>query len=137
MQSDENYLLYDGDCPFCSNYVRMMRLRKAAGPIALLNMRDHPELAAHHRAQGYDLNQGMLLHLDGCDYWGADAIWWSFPASALCAMTMSIAYYRWGRWREATMLPIDPRKVALPAEVPAQPPSPVADCGVNAPRDPA
>lgn len=68
---------------------------------------------------------------------GADAIWWSFPASALCAMTMSIAYYRWGRWREATMLPIDPRKVALPAEVPAQPPSPVADCGVNAPRDPA
>ncbi|MFY3433568.1 DCC1-like thiol-disulfide oxidoreductase family protein [Achromobacter mucicolens] len=74
MQSDENYLLYDGDCPFCANYVRMMRLRKAAGPIAILNMRDHPELAAHHRAQGYDLNQGMLLHLDGRDYWGADAI---------------------------------------------------------------
>lgn len=68
---------------------------------------------------------------------GADAIWWSFPASAVCAMLMSIAYYRWGRWRDATMLPADPRAVAVPAEVPAQPPSPVADCGVTGTREPA
>ena len=74
MQPDDNYLLYDGDCPFCLNYVRMMQLRKAAGPIALLNMRDHPELAARHRAQGYDLNQGMLLHLDGREDQRADCI---------------------------------------------------------------
>ena len=55
-----NYLLYDGDCPFCTNYVRMVQLRKAVGPVALLNMRDHPDLAASYRAQGYDLNDGML-----------------------------------------------------------------------------
>ena len=63
-----NYLLYDGDCPFCTNYVRMVQLRKAVGPVALLNMRDHPDLAASYRAQGYDLNDGMLpvsyTHLD-------------------------------------------------------------------------
>ncbi len=29
---------------------------------------------------------------------GADAIWWSFPASALSAMQMSIDYCCWGRW---------------------------------------
>ncbi|HRO26529.1 MAG TPA: MATE family efflux transporter [Luteimonas sp.] len=58
---------------------------------------------------------------------GADAIWWSFPVSAVCAMLLSLAYYRWGRWREARML-ADPREVAVPAEVPAQPPAPVADC---------
>src|SRR5690606_33135493 len=58
---------------------------------------------------------------------GADAIWWSFPASAVCAMVMSLAYYRWGRWREAKMMTIEPRAVAVPAEVPAQTPSPVAD----------
>src|SRR5690606_15136301 len=58
---------------------------------------------------------------------GADAIWLSFPVSALCAMLMSLAYYRWGRWREARMLADDPRTMAIPAEVPAQPPSPVAD----------
>ncbi len=28
---------------------------------------------------------------------GVDAIWWSFPVSSVCAMLMSLAYYRWGR----------------------------------------
>src|SRR5690606_8583617 len=59
---------------------------------------------------------------------GADAIWLSFPVSALVAMVLSLAYYRWGRWREARMMAGDPREVALAAEVPAQPPAPVADC---------
>src|SRR5690606_32520146 len=58
---------------------------------------------------------------------GADAIWLSFPVSALCAMLMSLAYYRWGGWREARMLPGGAEAVAIPAEVPAQPPAPVAD----------
>ncbi len=56
---------------------------------------------------------------------GTDAIWWSFPASALCAMLMSMAYYRWGRWRQARMLtPAEP-VVATPAEVGGLPPAPV------------
>lgn len=58
---------------------------------------------------------------------GVDAIWWSFPVSALLAMLMSLAYYRWGRWRQAHMLPTQHHEVATPAEVPASPPSPVAD----------
>ncbi|MGL4666903.1 MAG: MATE family efflux transporter [Saezia sp.] len=36
---------------------------------------------------------------------GTDAIWWSFPASAACSMFMSAAYYRWGNWRQAKILP--------------------------------
>src|SRR3546814_336649 len=58
---------------------------------------------------------------------GIDAIWWSFPVSALCSMLMSLAYYRWGNWRQARMLKPDPEAVAVPSEVPAQVPSPVAD----------
>ncbi|MBB1061566.1 MATE family efflux transporter [Marilutibacter spongiae] len=58
---------------------------------------------------------------------GVDAIWWSFPASSVCAMLMSLAYYRWGRWREARMLPVRAAGIAIPAEVPAQVPAPVAD----------
>lgn len=57
---------------------------------------------------------------------GADAIWWSFPASALAAMLMAMAYYRWGGWRRAKMLPRE-EDLAVPAEIPAQPPSPVAE----------
>lgn len=59
---------------------------------------------------------------------GMDAIWWSFPASSICAMLMSLAYYRWGHWREARMLRPDAHEeetVATPAEVAGQPPAPV------------
>ncbi len=70
----QNFLLYDGDCPFCTDYVQRVQLQKAVGPVALLNMRDHPDLAVAFRKQGYDLNEGMLLRLDGRTYWGADCI---------------------------------------------------------------
>jgi hypothetical protein len=42
-------------------------------------------------------------------------------------MLMSLAYYRWGGWRSARMLPVDPHQIAIPSEVPAQAPSPIAD----------
>ncbi|AZY48480.1 DUF393 domain-containing protein [Bordetella avium] len=69
-----NFLLYDGDCPFCSNYVQWVQLRKAVGPVDILDIREHPALTAGYLARGYDLDQGMLLHLNGQDYWGADCI---------------------------------------------------------------
>ena len=61
---------------------------------------------------------------------GVDAIWWSFPLSAMSAMAMSLAYYRWGRWRSARMLdrPVDTDEIAMPAEVPTPSTGPVADC---------
>ena len=58
---------------------------------------------------------------------GDDALWWSFPVSAVCAMAMSLAYYRWGNWRKARMLAPHPEEVAIPAEVGSQPPAPVAE----------
>ncbi len=58
---------------------------------------------------------------------GVDAVWWSFPVSAASAMVMSLAYYRWGRWRSAQMVPTDPHEIAIPSEVPACAPSPIAD----------
>ena len=66
---------------------------------------------------------------------GVDAIWWSFPISAVVAMVASLAYYKWGRWREATMLPVDPDAIAIPSEVPAQSPAPVADSGARVDGD--
>ncbi|WP_329831715.1 MATE family efflux transporter [Stenotrophomonas geniculata] len=62
-------------------------------------------------------------------YWGADAIWWSFPVSSLVSMLLSLAYYRWGGWRKAKMMgkPSHAEELATPSEIPARPPSPVAD----------
>lgn len=37
--------------------------------------------------------------------WGADAVWWSFPAGALVMVALAAGYYRFGNWRSARMLP--------------------------------
>ncbi|MFO1394421.1 MAG: DCC1-like thiol-disulfide oxidoreductase family protein [Steroidobacteraceae bacterium] len=69
--STDNYVLYDGDCPFCRNYVAMQRLRAAIGPVRLVDARaGGPEVEAA-RAAGYDLDEGMLLSYEGRLYHGA------------------------------------------------------------------
>lgn len=61
----DNYLIYDGECPFCSRYARLTRLRETVGPLRLINARETtPEVKAAVEA-GYDLDRGMLLSLDG------------------------------------------------------------------------
>ncbi len=37
--------------------------------------------------------------------WGADAIWWSFPLSAVLSNVCAIAYYRFGNWRRSRLMP--------------------------------
>ena len=69
-----NWLLYDGECPFCSRYVRHVRLRAAIGPITLANAREHAALVAEVRQLGFDVDSGMVLKLDGNYYHGADCI---------------------------------------------------------------
>lgn len=67
-------LIYDGDCPFCSRYVRYLRLKEAVGDLRLVDARQGgPEVEAA-RAEGVDLDQGMLLRLGGVDYHGADCL---------------------------------------------------------------
>ena len=39
---------------------------------------------------------------------GADAVWWSFPAGSLTMLALAVGYYRWGGWRKAHMLPVRP-----------------------------
>lgn len=69
-----NWLLYDGECPFCSRYVRHVRLREAVGPITLADAREHAALVDEVRRLGFDVDTGMVLKLDGNYYHGADCI---------------------------------------------------------------
>jgi predicted DCC family thiol-disulfide oxidoreductase YuxK len=71
MQGD--FLLYDGECPVCSAYVAMSRLRRLHPHIRVLNARAEPHLVAELRAEGYEINEGMVLCLDGVIHFGADA----------------------------------------------------------------
>lgn len=67
-------VIYDGQCPFCAAYVRMLRLREAVGSVELIDARDHAALVRELGARGYPLDDGMLVILAGRFYFGADAV---------------------------------------------------------------
>jgi len=49
----------------------------------------------------YPVRLGFAL---GAYHWlGADALWFSFPASSFANMAMAIAFYLHGGWRKARM----------------------------------
>lgn len=57
-------IVYDGDCPFCNAYVKLVRLRETVGAVELIDARgDHP-IVAEIRARGLDLNEGMVVVAD-------------------------------------------------------------------------
>jgi predicted DCC family thiol-disulfide oxidoreductase YuxK len=68
-----DYLLYDGECPMCRAYVAMARLRQLHPRLEVLDARAEPALVAELRGQGYDINDGMVLCLDGVVHFGAAA----------------------------------------------------------------
>jgi len=63
-------IIYDGECPFCSRYAAYQRLREEY-TLHLVDARAEPELAGSY---GLDLNEGMIIDLDGRVYYGADAV---------------------------------------------------------------
>jgi predicted DCC family thiol-disulfide oxidoreductase YuxK len=67
-------LVYDGDCPFCSRYVRYLRLRDAVGKVELVNAREGGPLVEEIARKGYDLDGGMVLKMAGRYYHGSDCI---------------------------------------------------------------
>ena len=69
------FVLYDGECPFCSFYVAKSRFETRIGrPLRLIDGRDAPDLVARLRREGCDLDQGMILALHGRRYHGAAAM---------------------------------------------------------------
>lgn len=65
-------VVYDGDCPFCSAYARLTRLRQRHD-VELVDARQAPELVRRLRDRGYDLDDGMVVLADGDTYHGEDA----------------------------------------------------------------
>jgi len=67
-------IVYDGECPVCSHYVNGLRLREAGGQLRLQNAREETDEVRELVLQGFDLDQGMVVKLDGSCYFGADAM---------------------------------------------------------------
>jgi predicted DCC family thiol-disulfide oxidoreductase YuxK len=70
----ELVLIYDGDCPVCSSYVRYVRLKEAAGKLTLVNAREGGEWVNKVVAAGLSLDEGMALYYGGRFYHGVDCI---------------------------------------------------------------
>jgi predicted DCC family thiol-disulfide oxidoreductase YuxK len=68
-----NVLIYDGECFFCSNYVRLLNFRAAIGDLVLVDARDRSAVEAL-QIRPADLNEGMMLILGEERYFGADAL---------------------------------------------------------------
>jgi len=68
----DDYVLYDGACPACSRYVAATGL-KAQGGITLIDARTNPALVAEHAAAGRNIDDGMVVTVDGVTHFGADA----------------------------------------------------------------
>ena len=74
MTADKSLIIYDGDCVFCQNYVRFLRLRQAVGEVELLDARSGDPRITEFWNAGYDLNEGMLFVHRGTIFHGAEAV---------------------------------------------------------------
>lgn len=72
--SDGITIYYDGDCPFCSRYVRKLRLDVAAGPVTLVDMRRDDDARDAFVRMGLDPDRGMVVDYGGRSYAGAEAM---------------------------------------------------------------
>ena len=67
-------IIYDGDCPFCTAYVTLVRLRETVGAVELVNARSGDPRVATLLAEGVDLDEGMAVLWQGRRHVGAEAV---------------------------------------------------------------
>jgi predicted DCC family thiol-disulfide oxidoreductase YuxK len=70
----ETVIIYDGECIFCQNYVKLVRLQESVGRVSLVDARSNDPLVIEYQRAGYDLNVGMLFIYKGQVYHGAEAV---------------------------------------------------------------
>lgn len=75
-KSNAIVIVYDRECPFCANYVAMMRLKTIFTSVELVDAREsNNEHVKDVKQRGYDLNKGMLVIVKGDYYYGDEAVW--------------------------------------------------------------
>lgn len=63
MNADDRspYLLYDGECPFCTSFSEYYKIKNALPGLKLLSLRDTPAIKALNLPADLDFSQGMIL----------------------------------------------------------------------------
>ena len=61
---DPVFLLYDGECPFCTNAAQYLEIKKAYPTIKLISFRDTSEIKKLNLPSELNPNRGMVLLLN-------------------------------------------------------------------------
>lgn len=73
VEQKHGFLIYDGECPFCSVYVRLTRIRENFD-LQLIDARSTSQAVRDVVAAGYDLDEGFVLKLDDVYHHGQEAL---------------------------------------------------------------
>ena len=68
------YILYDGECFFCTRYMQRLALQNRGYEVQLINAREPHPLVNQARSEGYDLHKGMLVWHQGVAHYAANAM---------------------------------------------------------------
>ena len=74
IEDAKSWIIYDGDCPYCRNYVKFLKLKDAVGRVDLINARGDDTRIKDAVAQGFDLNEGMIFYHNEAYHYGSDAV---------------------------------------------------------------
>ncbi|MCS5593813.1 MAG: hypothetical protein NZ730_04635 [Porticoccaceae bacterium] len=72
--NDDIVLVYDKQDPDCDNYGQRLGSKQSVGPLRIVDARQSGDVLAEITAQGLDIDQGMVVKMDGLLCYGADAI---------------------------------------------------------------
>ncbi len=66
-------IYYDGDCPFCTQFVLLSKLKKEY-EVSINNLRNNPDKVKEFKEKLYDVNEGMVVIFDNEVYFGHEAV---------------------------------------------------------------
>jgi predicted DCC family thiol-disulfide oxidoreductase YuxK len=70
----EILLVYDKECPVCDAYCQVVRIRESVGDLRIVNARESSAVMKEITDMGLDIDQGMVVKMEGQIYYGSDAI---------------------------------------------------------------
>lgn len=71
----KNQIIYDGECPFCKYYVKLVKLRKITN-VELINAREVIKDDNYFELfKNFNVDKGMILILESKIYFGKDAMY--------------------------------------------------------------